>query len=260
MAGIRLSVLFLLLAMTLAPPLRISRAAARPVRPQATEEEWRKKSPTPPPARPFKLPATKVIKLDNGLTIVLFEDHRAPLITIEAGIPLAPPQIASPAALADYVALADSTAELITEGAGGRTSSELAREVESLGGRIASSANEDYAQVSAVVVSANADRMIELFADVMLRPTFPQHEVALYKSNHVERLSLQRQEPEFLVDEMFDKAVYGSHHYSLSVPTAQAVKALTRPRIERFYKSNFTPRGSAIVIAGDFDSSKTEAT
>lgn len=257
MTRARFLVLFFLLAMAVAPAARVGHALARPTQPQTTES-WRKQSPPPSPARPFKLPATKEVKLDNGLTILLFEDRRAPLVTIQAGIPLAPPQIVGPAALANYVALAESTAELVTEGAGARTSSEMAHEVESLGGRIASSANEDFAEVSAVVVSANAHRMIDLFADVMLRPAFPQREVALYKSNRAERLTLQRQEPAFLAEEMFDKVVYGSHPYSLSVPTPQAVRAVTRLRIERFYKSNFTPEGSAIVIAGDFDLSKTE--
>ncbi|MFY9608596.1 MAG: pitrilysin family protein [Blastocatellia bacterium] len=255
MTRARLLVLFFSLAIAVAPANRERHALARPA--QSTES-WRKQSPPPLPARPFKLPATKEVKLDNGLIILLFEDRRAPLVTIQAGIPLAPPRMAGPAALASYVALAESTAELMTEGAGARTSSETAREVESLGGRIASSANEDYAEVSAVAVSANTDRMIDLFADVMLRPAFPQREVALYKSNRIARLTLQRQEPAFLAQETFDKVVYGSHPYSRSVPTPQAVQAVTRLRIERFYKSNFTPRGSAIVIAGDFDSSKTE--
>ncbi len=257
MTRARFPVLFFLLAMAVAPAAWVRHALARGAEPQATES-WRKKSPPPSPARPFKLPATKEVKLDNGLIILLFEDRRAPLVTIQAGIPLAQPQLVGPATLANYVALAESTAELMTEGAGARTSIEMAREVESLGGRIDSSAYEDYAEVSAVVVSANAHRMIDLFAEVMLRPAFPQREVALYKSNRVERLTLQRQEPAFLAEEMFEKVVYGSHPYSLSVPTPQAVQAVTRVRIERFYKSNFTPEGSAIVIAGDFDSSKTE--
>jgi predicted Zn-dependent peptidase len=227
---------------------------------QPSTESWRKQVPSPSPASPFKLPATKEIKLENGLTIVLVEDHRAPLVTIEAGIPLEPQQVLAPTMLANYVALSESTAELLTEGAGSLTGSELAREVESLGGRIGSSANDDYAEVSAVTVSENARRMIELFADVILRPSFPQSEVALYKSSRVERLKFQRQEPAFLVGEMFDRVVYGSHPYSLSVPTPQAVQAVTRLRIERFYKSNFGPEGSVIVIAGDFDLSKTETT
>jgi zinc protease len=257
MTRARYFISILLLAMALAPAAWVRHALARLAEPQATES-WRKQRPPSSPARPFKLPASKEVKLDNGLIILLFEDRRAPLVTIHAGIPLVPPRIIEPATLSNYVALAESTAELMTEGAGSRTSSEMASEVESLGGRIASSANEDYAEVSAVVVSANAHRMIDLFAEVMLRPTFPQREVALYKSTRVERLTLQRQEPAFLAEEMFEKVVYDSHPYSLSVPTPQAVKAVTRLRIERFYKSHFTPQGSAIVIAGDFDSSETE--
>ncbi|HSO73879.1 MAG TPA: pitrilysin family protein [Blastocatellia bacterium] len=257
MTRARFQVLFFLLFALAVAPARGIHTLARPAKPQATES-WRKQRPPASPARPFKLPATKEIKLDNGLIILLFEDRRAPLVTIQAGIPLTPPGVMGPAALANHVALAESTVELMTEGAGGRTSSDMAREVESLGGRIVSSANEDFAEVSAVVVSANAHRMIDLFADVMLRPAFPQREVELYKSNRVELLTLQRQEPAFLAEEMFDKVVYGTHPYSLSVPTPRAVQTVTRSRIERFYKSNFTPEGSAIVIAGDFDSSKIE--
>ncbi|HSO76250.1 MAG TPA: insulinase family protein, partial [Blastocatellia bacterium] len=223
---------FLLFAMAVAQAPVMGSLAGR-AEAQATES-WRKQSPPASPARPFKLPATREVKLDNGLIILLVEDRRAPLVTIHAGIPLAGPRIAGKATIANHVALAESTAQLMTEGAGGRTSSDMAREVESLGGRITSSANEDYAEVSAVVVSENAHRMIDLFADVMLRPAFPQREVALYKSTRVELLTLQRQEPAFLAEEMFDKAVYGSHSYSLSVPTPRAVQAVTRSRIERF--------------------------
>ena len=226
---------------------------------QHATEPWRRQAPSPSSAGRFKLPAAKELKLDNGLTIMLVEDHRAPLVTIEAGIPIAPQQGIGLESLSNFIALSESTAELLTEGAGSRTGSELAREVESLGGRIASSANEDYVEVSGVVVSENAPQMIELFADVVLRPTFPQAEVAQYKSNRVERLKVQRQDPAFLVDEMFDRAVYGSHPYSLSVPTPEAIRAVTRTGIYRFYKSSYNPAGSVLVIAGDFDLSKTEA-
>ena len=222
-------------------------------------ETWRRNRPAAAAPHPFKLPATREAKLDNGLTIVLVEDHRAPLVTIEAGISLAP-RLAGAAVLANYVALSEATADLMTEGAGSLTSGELAREVESLGGRIASSANEDYAEVSAVVVSENLQRMLELFADVVLRPAFPQSEVELHKRNRIERLSLQRQEPAFLASEMFDKVVYGSHPYAMSVPTPQAVRALTRSRIDRFYRSTFSPEGSVLAVVGDFDPAQMEKT
>jgi zinc protease len=242
-----------------APRVRPTGVLAQTSDQAGQSEPWRRNRPAAAPARPFKPPATREVKLDNGLTIVLVEDRRAPLVTIEAGIPLAP-RLAGAAALADYVALSEATADLMTEGAGSLDSSELAREVESLGGRIASSANEDYAEVSAVVVSENLQRMVELFADVVLRPAFTLSEVALHKRNRVERLSVQRQEPAFLVGEMFDKVVYGSHPYALSVPTPQTVRVLTRSRIDRFYRTTFSPEGSVLAVVGDFDPTQMEKT
>jgi zinc protease len=261
MVRARFSVLLLALALAdvSAPRVQPTGTLAQTSDQAGQSETWRRNRPAAPPPHPFKLPAMREVKLDNGLTIVLVEDRRAPLVTIEAGIPLAP-RLAGTAALASYVALSEATADLMTEGAGSLTGSELAREVESLGGRIASSANEDYAEVSAVVVSENLQRMLELFADVVLRPAFPQSEVALHKRNRIERLSVQRQEPAFLAGEMFDKVVYGSLPYALSVPTPQAVRALTRSRIDQFYRSTFSPKGSVLAVVGDFDPTQLEKT
>jgi zinc protease len=253
----------ILLALTLAevsaPRVRPTDALAQTSDQAGQSETWRRNRPPAAAPRPFNLPATREVKLANGLTMVLVEDRRAPLVTIEAGIPLAP-RLAGAAALANYVALSEATADLMTEGAGSLTGSELAREVESLGGRIASSANEDYAEVSAVVVSENLQRMVELFADVVLRPAFPQSEVALHKRNRFERLGVQRQEPAFLAGEVFDKVVYGSHPYAQGVPTPQAVRALTRSRIKGFYRSTFSPEGSVLAVVGDFDPTQMEKT
>src|SRR5438105_4799687 len=55
---------------------------------QNTSESWRKHPPAPAPASPFKLPALREIKLDNGLALVLIENHRVPMVSISLGIPV----------------------------------------------------------------------------------------------------------------------------------------------------------------------------
>src|SRR5262245_22475880 len=102
-------------------------------------EAWRRQAPKSETPRPFTLPTRRNVKLDNGLTLVLIEDHKTPLVTVLVGIPT---QIVPSQNIADLivqVALAEATAELITEGTGSRTSEEVAREVETLGGRLSSS-------------------------------------------------------------------------------------------------------------------------
>ena len=221
-------------------------------------EVWRKQAPKADSPRSFKLPTTRTSKLDNGLSLVLIEDHSSPIVTIVVGIPTETGASRDIADLTKQVALAEATAQLIIEGAGTRSSEQLAREVETLGGRLASSANDDFAEVSVSVVAENAERMIDLLGDVLLRPTFPESEVALYKRNRIQNLTVQRQDPGFLVGEQFDRIVFGSHPYAISAPTPAAVDALDRDKIADFYKSSYSPAGAVAVIVGDFVAGRME--
>jgi zinc protease len=219
-------------------------------------EVWRKLAPKADSPRAFRLPATRTSKLDNGLTLVSIEDHRSPIVTILVGIPTEIRPSKDITELTKQVALVEATAQLITEGAGSRNSEQLAREVETLGGRLSSSANDDYAEVSVSVVAENAERMMDLLGDVLLRPTFPESEVALYKRNRIQNLMVQRQDPGFLAGEQFDRIIFGSHSYAISAPTPSAVDGLDRDKIIRCYESSFSPEGAVAVIVGDFDASR----
>ena len=211
----------------------------------------------PPPAgpvRPFALPSAREMKLANGLSVLMIEDHRSPMVTIVAGI-----RVGSADDPSGSPGLAEATAELLTEGAGSRNAQELAREVESLGGRIDGSASDDYTELEATVISENADRMLEIESDVLLHPTFPEREVALYKSNRIQNLTVQRQEPAFLVSEHFNRIMFGAHPYAVSSPTPESVAALDRTEVANFYGANFSPTRSVLIIAGDFNSVAMEA-
>ncbi len=221
-------------------------------------EVWRKQPPKAAAARPFTLPAVRETRLENGLTVLFIEDHRSPIVTILVGIPVATDSSGDIAELTLQMALAEATAELITEGAGSRTSEQVAREVETLGGRLSSSANDDYAEVALSVVAENAERMMDLLGDVLLRPAFPESEVALYKRNRIQTLVVQRQDPAFLAGEQFDRIVFGSHPYAISAPTPASIDALDREKMAQFYRSNFGPGGSVAIIVGDFDASRME--
>jgi zinc protease len=227
-------------------------------RPRQRTETWRNRAPKADSPRAFKLPATHTSRLDNGLTLVLIEDHRSPVVTIVVGIPTEISPSRDISELTRQVALVEATAQLITEGAGSRNSEQLAREVETLGGRLSSSANDDYAEVSVSVVAENAERMMDLLGDVLLRPTFPETEVALYKRNRIQNLTVQRQDPGFLAGEQFDRIIFGSHPYGISAPTPSAVDALDRDKIALNYKSSYSPEGAIAVIVGDFDANRME--
>ncbi len=221
-------------------------------------DAWRKQPPKSDAPRPFALPAVRETRLKNGLTVLFIEDHRSPMVTVLVGVPLAIEPTRDIAELTNQMALAEAAAELVTEGAGSRTSEQMAREVETLGGRLSSSANDDYAEVSLSVVAENAERIMDLLGDVLLRPMFPESEVALYKRNRIQNLVVQRQDPAFLAGEQFDRIVFGSHPYGISAPTPASIDALDREKIAELYRSNFGPDGSVAIIVGDFEASRME--
>jgi zinc protease len=253
--GVKLPALFPL-AMVFALSAHGEPPAASPQRarkgPQS--EAWRRQPPRPATTRPFRLPVSREARLDNGLTLILIEDRRTPMVTLDVGIP-----VGGANDPADQPGLAEATAELITEGAGSLTSEQLAREVESLGGRLFSSAGDDYTEVGGAVVSENAERMVEIIGDVLMRPTFPAGEVALYKNNRVQNLAVQRQDPAFLLSEHFNRIIYGAHPYGVSAPTPESVASMDRAKVEGFYKAHYTPAGSVMVMVGDFDAARMEA-
>src|SRR5262245_4895176 len=218
------------------------------------DETWRSHPPAPKAAAPLKLPLAREIALPNGLTLIVVEDHRAPIVTFDIAVPVG--EIDDPPR---QTGLAEATADLLTEGAGGLTSHQLAAEVEKLGGLIASSSSPDYSEISATVLAENAGRMIEIAGDILLRPSFPEEEVALYKNTRLEKLTVQRQDPAFIVSEEFNKVIYGPHPYSASAPTPESVSGMNRSRIREFYNSTFGPDGSYIVAVGDFDPSVVES-
>jgi zinc protease len=221
---------------------------------QNRSEAWRSKPPKPAPASPFKLPALREVKLDNGLTIVLIENHRVPMVSMTLGIPVG--GVNDPAGQAG---ISEAVAALLNDGAGNLSSLQLARAIESLGAQLAVSANDDYTEIYASVVAENLEPLVGLFGEVILHPTFPEVEVALYKKNRVEGLMVQRQEPSFLVSERFNLAIYAAHPYAVTAPTPAVVEAFDRAKIESFYKTYYTPNGSTLVVTGDFETAKMEA-
>ena len=143
----------------------------------------RTKPPETPPIPNYKLPPVSESKLPNGLTLVLVEDARFPLVTarlnFQAGSKFDPP---------DAPGLADAVAELLTEGTQTRTSRQISEEVDALGASLHASANADALTLSGDTLSENLPRYLAIAADVARNATFPADEVDLYKQDRMQAL------------------------------------------------------------------------
>lgn len=212
----------------------------------SSTETVRQQPPPPLAPRPIRIPTSQEVTLSNGLTVIVVEDKRLPLVSyrlaFRSGDANDPP---------DLPGLTDTLAGLLTEGTETRSSREIADEVARMGASLSAGANSDYTTVAASSLANFSDQVLEMMADVTLRPSFPENEIELTKQNTIESLKQQRAQPSFLATEMVSRVMYGDHPYSIVAPTPESMNATTRERLVPFHRAQFVPNNAVFVVVGD---------
>ena len=184
--------------------------------------------------------------LSNGLTVVIVEDNRLPLISYRLAFPVGgafdPP---------DLPGLTDLLAGLLPEGTETRTSREIADEVARMGASLSAGATSDYTIVGASALSQFNDPIFALMAEVILEPSFPENEVALAKQNTKESLRQQRAQPSFLASEMVSRVMFGDHPYSVVAPTPESIDRSSREEFVKFHRAKLVPNNAVLIIVGN---------
>lgn len=196
-----------------------------------------------------KLPRAEEASLPNGLRVVLLRSEKVPtfnmqMVVLSGGLSDKP----------DYRGLSSFTAALLREGTEKRSSKEIAEQIDSLGASLA--ANSGLSSQTSVVTAAglveNLDQTLELFADVIRNPAFPEAEVDKYKTRTLAQLQFQRSSPQFLAREQFSRAIYGAGHpASLIAPPADSIKKLTSKDLSEFHSIYYRPNNAILAIVGD---------
>jgi len=196
-----------------------------------------------------KLPRAEEASLKNGLRVLLLPSNKIPtfnmqLVVLSGGL----------SDKADYRGLASVTATLLREGTTKRASKDIAEQVDALGATL--TANSGLSSMTSVVNTSglveNFDQTLDLFADVIRNPTFPQTEIDKYKTRILAQLQFQRSIPQFLAAEQFNKAIYGtSHPASLVALPAESIKKLSSKDLAEFHSTYYRPNNAIIAIVGD---------
>src|SRR6201996_2604019 len=152
--------------------------------------ERKNKAPVSDDILRVKIPKPTEIKLPNGLTVLVLEDHRLPLVTARLTI-LGAGALNDPA---DVPGLANITAAMLKEGTQTRSSKQIAEQTEQLGATIAAQApwGSETATFTASGLSDNASQWIALASDILLNPSFPESELNKLKQRMKVQLQQQR--------------------------------------------------------------------
>ncbi len=194
------------------------------------------------------LPKAYESKLTNGLRVLVLENHKLPtfamqMVILSGGLSDPP----------DLHGLAQFTSQLLREGTRTRTSRQIAEQVDLLGAVLAANTGMSSisTDISASGLTDSLDAVMDLFADVILNPTFPPEELAKLKTRTLTQLRMQRSRPGFLAMEMFSKVMYGDHPASRIVPTEAEIQRLTPELLSKFHSTYYRPNNAVFAIVGD---------
>ncbi len=195
-----------------------------------------------------KLPKPRQIKLANGLTVLVLEQHKLPTVAftlwVETGA-LADPK--------DLPGLAKATAEMLREGTAHRSSAQLAVDVDGLGASLGASAGfgADTSTISASGLSESVDRLLELMSDVVLNPTFPPDEFSIYQKRQLAQVEQMRSRSAFLAQERLHQALYGDFAAAVVSATPQSLKTMSPAQLKDFHDRYYVPNNALLGVVGD---------
>jgi zinc protease len=203
-----------------------------------------------------QLPKPTVVKLKNGLTLVLQEDHKLP--TIDFTMWIRPGQLADPK---DLPGLASFTAGMLHEGTAKRTSVQIANETESLGASLDATSRfgASYTTVDASGLVIDAPKILDLMSDIVLHPSFPADELAKFKQSEAATLEQRLSNPTFLAQQYFRRVIYGDTPMALASPTKESIEKISASDLKEFHDKHYVPGNSILGVTGDFKSGEMRA-
>ena len=197
----------------------------------------------------MKLPRPVETVLPNGINVMILEDHRFPLVTVQFDIDGAGP-LYEPA---NQPGLAGATARLLDQGTKTRSSKQIAEQIDSLGARLCASAGFGTGStvLSASGLSDTFEQWFALATEVLLHPSFPADELAQYQARTKPALLQQRSQPNFLAIQTFNRALYGTYPAAVVTTTPESLDALTPAMLADWHDKHYAPQNTVLAITGD---------
>jgi len=202
---------------------------------------------TPPEAR---FPAVARATLPNGLKIVLAERHSIPQVNmtllVDAGY--AADQFAAPGT-------ASLALDMLDEGTTRLNALQISDTLLQLGAQLFTGSQLDVSRISLSTIRETLDPALDVYADVILNPSFPQADFQRQQRQRLARIQREKVQPVQMALRVFPQLLYGANHaYGNPLTgsgTEQSVSGMTREDLARFHRTWFKPNHATLVIVGD---------
>ena len=197
-----------------------------------------------------RFPDRETATLSNGMKVVLATRTTVPVVEMSmmmnAGY--AADQFGKPGT-------ADLAMAMLDEGTSTRSALQISDELERLGAELGAGSNLDMSSVGMSALKANLDRSLDLYADVILNPSFPSNEFDRLKKQQLAGIQREKTQPRTMGLRVLPRLMYGEGHaYAQPLTgsgTEDSVQSMTVDELSAFHATWFKPNNATLVVVGD---------
>ena len=208
----------------------------------------RTKLPEPGPAPEIKLGEVEEFTLDNGIKVFVVENDKLPRVAFSLVLERDPLVEGDKAGLTGFVG------EMLTAGTTSRTKEQLDEEVDFIGASLSASSTSLYGSS----LKKHQNKILELMADVLFNPVFPQSELDKLKKQALTGLAAAKDNPDAISSLLTNALVYGKDHPYGESQTEATTENITVEDVKNYYNTYFKPNIAYLAIVGDIDAREAE--
>ncbi|HLF20400.1 MAG TPA: pitrilysin family protein, partial [Bacteroidota bacterium] len=209
----------------------------------------RKSLPKPDAPPEARFPKLQKATLSNGLKVILAERTAIPVVNFnmlfDAGY--AADQFAAPGT-------ANMAMNMMDEGTKTRTALQISEELQLLGANLGSGSNLDMSNVFLSALKSNLDASLDIYADVILNPSFPKEDFERLQKQTVAGIQREKVSPVQMALRVFPRLLYGPNHaYGNPLTgsgTEQSVSKMSREDLIKFHQTWIKPNNATLVVVG----------
>ena len=196
----------------------------------------------------IQFPDIRTATLDNGMQVVVAQSGELPLIDIQIRV-----GTGNMADAPDAPGISDAVFALLQKGTKRYDANELAAAKDRIGMNAGAAASVENSSFGYRILTGYLDESLDIAAEVLRNPTFPDDELAKFQQQILAYLSNIRTNPSRNATPLFRRALYGADHPLGGVWTPDLANNLTRERIREFHEREVAPDNITVFMIGDID-------
>ncbi len=197
------------------------------------------------------VPVRKV--LDNGMTVILLENHNAPVVTIQAWVG------AGNITEGEFIGsgISHFVEHMLFKGTERRSVGQFGKEVKESGGKTNAYTGYDKTVYYITFHSDHFDKALDIMADALMHSVFDPNEIEKEREVIVKEIKMNRDDPFRRLYTMAHQTAYAVHPYRNPVIGYESLlRRITRDDLLTYYKRLYVPNNIALIVVGDFDSAE----